>query len=155
MMPARRAYQLCGLAALLAAAVLGYQALGLRYYTRIGPGPGFFPRWLCGILALLALVVIVRATLGTGLRTPDIPLPDRQAVLRILGVVAALSAVAALTTTLGFRLTMMAFYLAVIAVLGRWRWIETPVLALLGSFATYYVFVEWLKLPLPVGTFGF
>jgi hypothetical protein len=50
---------------------------------------------------------------------------------------------------------MMAFYLAVIAVLGRWRWIETPVLALLGSFATYYVFVEWLKLPLPVGTFGF
>jgi hypothetical protein len=43
----------------------------------------------------------------------------------------------------------------VIAVLGRWRWLETPVLAVLGSFATYYVFVEWLKLPLPVGIFGF
>jgi hypothetical protein len=154
MMPARRAYQLCGLAALLAAALLGYQAVGLRYYTRIGPGPGFFPRWLCGILALLAVVVIVRATWSKEVAAP-IPLPDRQATLRILGVVAALIAVAALTATLGFRLTMLAFYLAVIAVLGRWRWIETPVLALLGSFATYYVFVEWLKLPLPVGILGF
>jgi hypothetical protein len=25
----------------------------------------------------------------------------------------------------------------------------------LGSFATYYVFVQWLPLPLPVGIFGF
>ena len=155
MMPARRAYQLSGLAALLAAVVLGYQAAGLPYYTRIGPGPGFFPRWLCGILALLAVVLIVRATWGQGAAAPSIPVPDRQAFFRILGVVAALIAVVTVTTTFGFRLTMMAFYLAVIAVLGRWRWLETPVLAVLGSFATYYVFVEWLKLPLPVGIFGF
>ena len=154
MVPARRAYQLSGLAALLVAVVLGYQAAGLTYYTRIGPGPGFFPRWLCGILALLALVVIARATWR---RTPGrpFPCPIGKRPPRILAVVAALIAVAALTTTLGFRLTMMAFYLAVIAVLGRWRWIETPVLAVLGSFVTFYLFVEWLKLPLPVGVFGF
>jgi putative tricarboxylic transport membrane protein len=154
MVPARRAYQLSGLAALLVAVVLGYQAAGLTYYTRIGPGPGFFPRWLCGILGLLALVVIARATWSQDAGAP-IPVPDRQAAPRILAVVAALIMVAALTTTLGFRLTMMAFYLTVIAVLGRWRWIETPVLALLGSFVTFYLFVEWLKLPLPVGIFGF
>jgi hypothetical protein len=29
------------------------------------------------------------------------------------------------------------------------------VLAVLGSFVTFYLFVEWLKLPLPVGIFGF
>jgi putative tricarboxylic transport membrane protein len=155
MVPARRAYQLSGLAALVAAAFLGYQASGLTYYTRLGPGPGFFPRWLCGILALLALGVIARATWSEDDAASHIPVPDRQATLRIGVVVAALFAVAMVTTTLGFRLTMMAFYLTVIGALGRWRWVETPVLAVLGSFATYYVFVEWLRLPLPVGVFGF
>ena len=43
----------------------------------------------------------------------------------------------------------------VIGALGRWRWIETPLLAVLGSFATYYVFVRWLRLPLPAGILGF
>jgi putative tricarboxylic transport membrane protein len=154
MFSARRAYQLSGLAGLLVAAVLGYQAARLPYYTRIGPGPGFFPRWLCAILALLSLVILVRATRS---RDPaaGIELPDRPAVLRIVGVVVALFAVAFATTTLGFRLTMLTFYLVVIGMLGRWRWIETPVFAVLGSFAAYYILVEWLKLPLPVGGLGF
>ena len=43
MLSARRAYQLSGLVGLLLTAVLGYQAARLPYYTRIGPGPGFFP----------------------------------------------------------------------------------------------------------------
>jgi putative tricarboxylic transport membrane protein len=153
--PARRAYQLSGLALLLVAATLGYQAAGLTYYTRLGPGPGFFPRWLCGILALLALGMIGSATWGRDGAASRIPVPDRQALRRTLVVVAALTVVAAVTTTLGFRLTMMAFYLTVIGTLGRWRWVETPLLAVLGSFATYYLFVEWLRLPLPVGIFGF
>ena len=154
-MPARRAYQLSGLAALVVAALLGYQAAGLPYYTRLGPGPGFFPRWLCGILALLALGVIARATWSRDEAASHIPLPDRPAARRILVVVAALVTVALVTTTLGFRLTMLGFYLTVIGALGRWRWVETPVLAVLGSFATYYVFVQWLRLPLPVGILGF
>jgi putative tricarboxylic transport membrane protein len=153
--PARRAYQLSGLAALVVAGVLGYQAAGLTYYTRLGPGPGFFPRWLCGLLAVLALAVIARATWSRDGAASRIPAPDRPAARRILVVVAALVAVAMVTTTLGFRLTMLAFYLTVIGTLGRWRWIETPALAVLGSFVTYYVFVQWLRLPLPVGILGF
>ena len=154
-MPARRAYQLSGLAALVVAGILGHQAAGLTYYTRLGPGPGFFPRWLCGILALLALALIARATWSRDAAASHIALPDRAATRRILLVVAALFAAAMLTTTLGFRLTMLAFYPTVIGALGRWRWVETPLLAVLGSFATYYVFVQWLRLPLPVGIFGF
>ena len=151
----RRAYQLSGLVGLLLAVALGYQAARLPYYTRIGPGPGFFPRWLCGVLALLSLVILVRATRDRDAAAIAIELPDRPAAVRIVGVVVALFLVAAVTTTLGFRLTMLTFYLAVIGMLGRWRWIETPILAVLGSFAAYYILVEWLKLPLPVGALGF
>ena len=42
--------------------VLGYQAARPSLLHALGPGPGFFPRWLCAILALLALVILVRAT---------------------------------------------------------------------------------------------
>jgi hypothetical protein len=38
--------------------------------------------------------------------------------------------------------------------LGRWRWIESPLVALLGSFGTYHVFTAWLSTPLPIGRFG-
>ena len=155
MLSARRAYQLSGLLGLLVATVLGYQTARLPYYTRIGPGSGFFPRWLCAILVLLSLVILVRATRSRDPAAAGIELPDRPAALGIVGVVVALFAVAFATTTLGFRLTMLTFYLVVIGMLGRWRWIETPVLAVLGSFAAYYILVEWLKLPLPVGVLGF
>jgi hypothetical protein len=74
-MPARRAYQLSGLAALLVAVFLGYQAAGLTYYTRIGPGPGFFPRWLCGVLALLAQVTHEAQPRGPGAGSLDVEVP--------------------------------------------------------------------------------
>ena len=135
--------------------MLGYQAAGLPYYTRLGPGPGFFPRWLCGILALLALGVIARATWGRDDAASRIPLPIGRPPGGSSASSRRCSRWRLVTTTLGFRLTMLAFYLAVIGALGRWRWVETPVLAVLGSFATYYVFVQWLRLPLPVGILGF
>jgi hypothetical protein len=152
---ARRAYQLSGLVGLLVAVASATRQLVFPTTRASARGPGFFPRWLCGVLALLSLVILVRAT---GTATPPRrhrAAPTGRRRVRIVGVVVALFLVAAVTTTLGFRLTMLTFYLAVIGMLGRWRWIETPVLAVLGSFAAYYILVEWLKLPLPVGALGF
>lgn len=56
--------------------------------------------------------------------------------------------------TLGFRLTMLAFFLALLSLLGRRHPLETSILALIGSFGTFYLFVEFLSQPLPVGIFG-
>jgi hypothetical protein len=44
MLPARRAYQSTASSA-PGHRGAGFQAARLPYYTRIGPGPGFFPRW--------------------------------------------------------------------------------------------------------------
>ena len=154
MVSARRACQLSGLVGLLVAAVLGYQAAALPYYTRIGPGPGFFPRWLCGILALLSLGVIARVTLGRDDAATRIALPDRQAALQIVGVVVALFAVAAATTTLGFRLTMLVFVAGLLVALGARSWIAIALCAVAGSFGVFHVFFYWLKVPLPIGALG-
>jgi putative tricarboxylic transport membrane protein len=150
----RRSYQLSGLAFLLLAGFLGYHAWRLSYYTPLGPGPGFFPLWICVLLALLAVFVFVNATFRQPVALPEGFFAPASGYRRIVAVVLALFAVASLLPVLGFRLTMLAFYLALLSLLGRRHPLETLLLGLVGSFGAFHVFVEFLSLPLPVGVFG-
>ena len=149
----QRAHQIAGIVFLLIAVFLGYHALKLRYYTPLGPGPGFFPIWLCGLLGLLALALVVQAWLAAPEKLPDDFFASRVGYLRILVVLAGLFAVPALMPVFGFRLTMLAFYLVLLTFLGRRNPFEIVVLALAGSFGAFYVF-QLLSQPLPVGVFG-
>jgi putative tricarboxylic transport membrane protein len=150
----RRVYVVTGITFLLLAAFLGYHASALRYYTPLGPGPGFFPMWLCGLLGLLALVVIAQAVFAKSEPLPDDFFASRSGYRRIATVLIGLLAVAILMPTFGFRLTMLAFFLALLSLLGRRHPLETLLLALAGSFGVFYLFVEFLSQPLPVGIFG-
>lgn len=150
----RRTYQITGLVFLLLAAFLGHHAWGLSYYTPLGPGPGFFPLWLCILLALLAVVVFLQATFRQPVALPENFFAPASGYRRIAAILISLFAVATLMPTFGFRLTMLAFYLALLSLLGRRHPLETLVLAVIGSFGTFYVFVEFLSQPLPVGIFG-
>ena len=150
----RRSNQITGLVFLLLSAFLGYHAWRLSYYTPLGPGPGFFPLWICILLALLAAFVFLRATFRESNALPEGFFAPASGYRRIAAVVIALSAVAILMPTLGFRLTMLGFYLALLSLLGRRHPLETLILALIGSFGVFYLFVEFLSHPLPVGVFG-
>ncbi len=150
----RRSYQITGLVFLLLAAFLGYRAWGLSYYTPLGPGPGFFPLWICILLAVLAAFVFLQATFRQPSALPEGFFASASAYRRIAAVLVALLAVATLMPTLGFRLTMLAFYLVLLSLLGRRNPLETLILALIGSFGVFHLFVEYLSLPLPVGMFG-
>jgi putative tricarboxylic transport membrane protein len=150
----RRSYQITGLAFLLLAAFLGYHAWRLSYYTPLGPGPGFFPLWICILLAVLAAFVFVNATFRQPTALPEGFFAPASGYGRIGAVVIALFAVANVMPVLGFRLTMLGFYLALLSLLGRRHPLETLILALIGSFGAFHVFVELLSLPLPVGVFG-
>jgi putative tricarboxylic transport membrane protein len=151
----RRIYQVTGAALLLCALVIGWQAIRLRYYTALGPGPGFFPLWLCGLLVLLALTIIAQASLQPSAPVPADLLPPRESWPRIAGTVLALFAVALGIATLGFRATMFAFYVVTLPMLGRRNPVETLALAALGSFGVFELFGRILKTPLPTGLLGF
>jgi len=151
----KRPYQVTGVVFLLLAAFIAYEALKLRYYTHLGPGPGFFSWWLSLILGGLAIVMILQAMFGRSEAMPADFFADRIGYLRIGAVVLALVATIYLLEPLGFSLTMFAVCAFLLYALGRQSFILTVLVSLASSFGTYYVFDRWLKVPLPRGVFGF
>jgi hypothetical protein len=150
----KRPYQITSVIAMVVAALLARESLRLRYYTPLGPGPGFFPLWLSVLLAILAAAMFWRATFGRPETMPGDFYADRGGYLRIGAVLGALVAVIGLIGPLGFRLVMFGFYVFLLTVLGRQHPLLTGIIALAGSFGVFHVFVHWLGTPLPIGLFG-
>jgi putative tricarboxylic transport membrane protein len=153
-MTMRRPYQITAVVLLLLAGFVAVEALRLRYYTTLGPGPGFFPFWLAIILGVLAVAMLLQA----GLARPE-PMPadffaSRRGYLRMGAVVVAMVATTLVLEPLGFCLTMLAVYLFLLLTLGRQRALVMALVALGGSFGVYHLFVRWLNVPLPRGLLG-
>jgi len=151
----RRTYQITGSLLLCLSIYIGVEALDLQYYSSLGPGAGFFSFWLALILGVLAIAMVAEATFGRPEPMPPDFFADRSGYLRMGAVVLAVLASALLLERLGFRLTMFGVYLFLLLALGNQRLITSIAIALAGSFGVYFVFTEWLSVPLPAGTFGF
>lgn len=149
----RRAQQIAGLALVALALFLGWQAAQLSYYSSLGPGPGFFPLWLCILLGLLSVAALINSLRGASDPAPPF-WPERTALLRIVTVIVGLAFIAAAMSTLGFPLTMLVFYLVLTLALGSRRPLEILATALIGSFGLYHVFTRYLSQPLPPGVLG-
>lgn len=150
----QRTYQVTGTVLLCFAVYVGIESLALRYYTSLGPGPGFFSFWLALLLGVLAVAMVAQATFGPPEPVPPDLLADRTGYLRMSAVALSLLATALLLERIGFRLTMFAVYLFLLRALGRQRLVTSVLVALMGSFGVYFVFVRWLSVPLPTGMFG-
>jgi putative tricarboxylic transport membrane protein len=154
-MTMRRPYQITGILFLLLAAFVAYEAVQLRYYTPLGPGPGFFSFWLALIFGGLAVVMLVQATVGRPEPMPEDFFTHRLGYLRMGAVVLALVVTIYALEPLGFALTMFGVCTFLLIALGRQHWAVTLLIALASSFGAYYVFDHWLKVPLPRGLLGF
>ena len=150
----RRPYQITGILCLLVAAFVAVEALQLRYYTPLGPGPGFFAFWLACLFGGLAIIMLVQASVGPAEPRPADFVADRRGYLRMAAVVLALGGTTVLLQPLGFRLTMFGVNLFLLSVLGRQGLLLTLLVAGAGSFGVFHLFDRWLMVPLPVGIFG-
>ena len=153
-MTMRRPYLITGTVLLLLAVFIAVESLKLRYYTALGPGPGFFPFWLSLVLAGLAIGMLLQAGVGKPEPRPDDFYAKGTGYLKAGAVVLGLVVTALLLERVGFCLTMLAVYLFLLYSLGRQNWIVTAVVSLAGSVGVYYAFVHWLQVPLPAGLFG-
>jgi putative tricarboxylic transport membrane protein len=148
-----RANQVAAVAFLLLAFFIMSEAVRLRYYTSLGPGPGFFPLWLGLCLGVLSLLMLV-GTIRRPQPASEKYLPTGHAYPRMAVVVVSIGASAVLMQPVGFPLTMLGVLLAVLFGLGRDYPIIKLLLAAIGSFGLHHAFVHWLHIPLPRGLFS-
>ncbi len=144
-------YLITGTVFLLLAVFVATESLKLRYYTALGPGPGFFPFWLSLIMAGLSLIMMVQAGLGKVEKMPSDFFANTAGYLKMGAVALGLIVTTALLEPIGYCLTMLAVYFFLLWALGRQNWIVMALVALFGSFGVYYIFVHWLQVPLPTG----
>ena len=124
-------------------------ALAYPAGTLAQPGAGFVPRLLAVLLVLAALGLLVHA--GSPARLLDIDLADSPITALIVLLLAA--ATFALERA-GYRATMFAFLLLfLVAVERRPAWLSA---ILSGGFAlgSFYLINDVLRVPLPLGRWG-
>ncbi len=150
----QRIHQAAALCFLAFSAFVAWESWGWEYYTKLGPGAGFFPLWLAGLLGVLALVWLVQVSGRAGQPAESAFLPPRGGLVRILTILAALLAVTGSMELLGFQLTMFLFLGFLLLVLGRQTLWLTLVIALLGSVGVYRLFGGYLDVQLPPASVG-
>jgi len=150
-----RAYQVVSLVFLVLGLFVLYQSALLRFFSRLGPGPGFFGVWLGGLLAVLAVILFVQNTLPRWRPTEPIEvLPPPEVRSRLALTIATLPVTVLLLPLLGFRLTVLGLCLLLLVVVGRQPWWVAAAVGLPSSFGIYYLFTTWLGVVLPVGAIG-
>ena len=136
-----------------AMAVIAY-GYGLR--DRLGPGSGFFPFWLGALGAALSVTLLVLSFRGRVISEGgNVQWPDRAGAWRAFALLGGLVAAALVLEPLGFRLTAFAFTALLLLALGVRRPVVITVFAGISGFGLFHAFYYWLKVPLPIGAFGF
>jgi putative tricarboxylic transport membrane protein len=116
----------------------------------IGPGPGFFPFWLClfmGVCSIIYIFTSIRKPVSARSILPDIR--GMKAIGRILFCIIMYLLIARVA---GFIITFM--LMLSIFFYGYFRLPVNLLVSLGGALFLYAVFIIWLGVPLPVNDFG-
>jgi len=143
-------------AAVLLAFSAAFAVGALKYYPywgEGGPGSAFLPAWLAGVMALLAMMMLVRRP-----RTADAEvdwLPRGDGAKRLVVVLIATILYVAALKPLGMILASAIYLAFIMRYLGRHRWWLTATVAIATAAGNWALFEYWLKVPFPMGPFGF
>ena len=139
-------------AVILAFAILFFiLSFSYGYYTRFGPGSGFFPLWINGGLILLATLFIIESIKeepGASNET----WPKGKALANIVATIGSLVVFCVLVPLLGF--VVPCTIMLSIMLIFHYKWYVAITAALLSSILILVVFQSLLGLRLPVNDFN-
>ena len=150
----RSADRIAGAALLAFAVAFGAGALrNYAYWGENGPGPAFLPFWLGLVMALLAAMLLVGAMRASDAGEPW--LPRGEGLHRIALVLGATIAYVALLDLVGMTIGTALFLIVLVRWPDRQPWPTAIAVGIAVAVLNYVVFTRWLRVPLPVGPFGF
>ncbi|TXT45922.1 MAG: hypothetical protein FD137_1348 [Spirochaetes bacterium] len=151
----KRAYQTTALGGVVFAIAIMAGSLKLQFYTKLGPGPGFFPFILASIFGVLSLILFIQTTVQKSTPNEKKFLPDSAALMRIAIIVVSLIGVRICMELLGYQLTMFIFLFLLIKFLGKRKLVETALVSIFGSVGVFFFFGKVLGLLLPTSSIAF
>ena len=141
-------------AVLLLALSVAFSAGALKYYSwwgSGGPGSAFLPFWLGLVMAVLAVMMLIKSLKE---KNPgEVWLPRGEGLGNMLVVLGATVLFVALLKVVGMVIGTALYLAALIWYLGRHRWWVTAAIALAAAGFNWLVFVHWLRVPFPEGKF--
>jgi len=137
-------------AALLLAFAAAFSAGALKSYQwwgSGGPGPAFMPFWLGLVMAILALMMLIKSLKEKNAGAAWLPRGEGlRDMLVVLGVTVVF---VALLNVLGMVIGTALYLAVLVRYLGRHRWWVTAAIALAAAGFNWLVFVHWLRVPFP------
>ena len=151
---AARRERLSALVVLLVALAALVEARRLPFGSVSAPGAGFFPLTLGAGLALLGAALLVRS-FATTAGGPAAPFVTPSARARLMTVMIAMLAYAALLGWLGFALATFALMVVLFRVVESHGWARAVLESAATAVLAHVVFKAWLGVRLPPGPWGF
>ena len=139
-----------GVVVLLLGLAVVFFSSQMEYYSEFGPGPGFLPLWVGGVLIVCAIFVIVNVLrkhdkIGTFFK------PRTKLGLHVLVIIFITFL---LLPFLGFSIGLALFVGVTMRIMGKHRWVSCSLTAILTAIGIHLIFVSWLTIPLPQGLIG-
>ena len=123
--------------------------LGIGWQEVHGPRPGYFPFYVGLLIAVSALVNLVRALLVPAGK--DRAFVQRGQLKLVLAVLVPTAIYAALVTWIGIYVSSILFISFFMRWLGKYPWWKVLAVSV-GAAAVFFVIFEiWFKVPLPKG----
>ena len=145
-----RSDQFSGLMLLALALYVGWENRAYPVGTLAEPGPGYLPLLLAIFLGAMGLLIALWGVRSAPLAAMKWTEATRAVVILIVCGVATLA-----LERIGYRLTMIALLVVFLGVIERKHWFMVAAVAIGFSLISYAVFATWLRVPLPLGPWGF
>jgi len=133
---------------------ISYESYRLGLGTVYQPGPGFLFFWTGIVVALLALVVVVKSFMA-GPEEAQERLFTKGSVAKVVYVLLALFLYAVLIEPIGFIIVTLLLFLFLLGVIEKKGWLYTCLMSILVTGLAYLVFETALQSQLPKGLLEF
>ena len=136
--------------AIIVSLVFLYSSLDLPYSSEIGPGPGFWPLWLSGLLVPLSLAYFYSVLKG---KDSAEKAPDKKAKMDMVFILGSMGLYVLLLPYLGFNLASVLFLFVFLR--QGYSWYKSLGISVLVAVSLFFLFTEGFATPLPVNIWGF